>query len=124
MACGYGFRQRDEEAVEASLLSNRQPIETIRQELERRHAPFLAELRRRARRQACRSADLRMSAVRFLFDEDCKGRIVRSKFHSNDKNSSTVSPAFRIRARSVPTESSLCWGIERLTRTFAFIITT
>lgn len=32
------------------------------------------------------------------------------------KNSSTVIPACRIRARKVPTDNSLCWGIERLTR--------
>jgi hypothetical protein len=39
------------------------------------------------------------------------------------KNSSTVIPAWRMRARSVPTESSLCCGTERLTRTPGFTIT-
>jgi len=39
------------------------------------------------------------------------------------RNSSTVIPAWRMRARRVPTDSSLCWGIERLTRSPGFVIT-
>ena len=39
------------------------------------------------------------------------------------KNSSTVIPAWRMRARRVPTESSLCCGTERLTHTPGFTIT-
>ena len=37
--------------------------------------------------------------------------------------SSTVMPAARIKARSVPTESSLCWGMDRLARTPDLIMT-
>lgn len=41
----------------------------------------------------------------------------------NIKNSSTVKPALRINALKVPTESSLCCGIERFTQTPGFTIT-
>ncbi len=45
-------------------------------------------------------------------------------FQSNFKNSSTLKSALRINARRVPTDSSLCWGIERLTLTPGLTITT
>ncbi len=38
-------------------------------------------------------------------------------------NSSTVVPALRIKARRVPIESSLCYGIERLTRNPCLVMT-
>jgi len=42
---------------------------------------------------------------------------------SNSRNSSTVRPVWRINARRIPTESSLCCAIERLTRTPVYVMT-
>jgi hypothetical protein len=49
---------------------------------------------------------------------------VQSRRYSRSTNSSTVMPALRINARTVPTDSSLCCGTERLTRNPGLIITT